>query len=282
MIIVALLGVVAVLFILGMQLGNQALFASQVSARWVAHEQSYYIVRSIVEQAIHLIPPQNAPFNSLQDAWAGPIPPLPIDGKVVQIQIEDEERRFDLNAMRRPDGSIDQNHLDQFTRLLAVLQSSNVGFANAVADWEDADSTVRYPGGAESLNYRDYPCKNGPLDSVAELLDIQGCSPQLYDGTAASAGVEATPSPSPGARTGRGGVPGLRYVCTVHSSGKVNVNTAFPAVLQSIADGMPPSVAQAIVQRRSEQPFKSLNDLLSVPGFDIKFLYRFQQLAEVK
>jgi general secretion pathway protein K len=286
MTIIAVLGVVAVLFILGVQLGNQVLMANQASSRWLNREQSYYVVRSLAEQAIHLIPPVTAKYNSLQDAWANPIPPLPLDDKIVNLQIEDEERRFNVNAMLKSDGTIDQPHLDMFNRLLTVVQA-NPNFSNAVADWEDADSVVRFPGGAEQSSYPNYPCKNGPLDSVAELLQIQGCTQAMYDGTAVDPGIGASPSPSStaspqasGATTA--GVPGLKYLCTVHSNGYVNINTAMPAVLEAVALGMPPSVANAIVQYRSSKPFTSVSDLASVPGFDIKYLYQFQQLAGVK
>ncbi|HEY3997375.1 MAG TPA: general secretion pathway protein GspK, partial [Candidatus Xenobia bacterium] len=249
-------------------------------------EQSYYICRSIAEQALKLIPPQAQSYNSLQDAWAQPLPPLPADDKIVVVEIEDEERRFNLNAMRLQDGTIEPNHLQQFQRLLHVVQASpNV--ANAVADWLDTDSTVRLPGGAEAMQYPTYPCKNGLLDSVDELSLVQGVTAGLLYGSAQGVqvkGLAPTPAASPSQTSTPGtasGLPGLNTLCTVHSNGKINVNTANVYVLQSIAPSLPPAVAAAMVTQRQEKPFQSLNDLLKVPGFNLSYLFYFQSLAGV-
>src|SRR5262249_41429140 len=57
--------------------------------------------------------------------------------------------------------------------------------ANSILDWMDADSDPR-PGGAEDEYYMaltpPYHCKNGPLDSLEELLFVKGVTPQLLFG----------------------------------------------------------------------------------------------------
>ena len=80
MIIVAVLGIIGFLFILATQLSNQVLFATHLSKRWLSHEQSYYMVRSIAEQAIKLIPPQTQKFNKSARSM-GPIRCPPAAGR---------------------------------------------------------------------------------------------------------------------------------------------------------------------------------------------------------
>ena len=56
--------------------------------------------------------------------------------------------------------------------------------ADAIVDWVDPDDNPR-PSGAESSDYSDkgYRAKNGPLNSMDELLLVKGVTPQLLYGT---------------------------------------------------------------------------------------------------
>ncbi|MHB2018963.1 MAG: type II secretion system minor pseudopilin [Candidatus Xenobia bacterium] len=280
MIIIAVLGVISVLFILNTQLGADVMTTQRYAARWYAQERGYYVVRSIVERSLSVIPVMQNPSDSLADPWAQPIPTLHVNDAAVDITVEDEERRFNLNAMRNADGSIEPVHAGMFQRLLLAL-NSDPSFGNAVQDWLDADSNVTSPGGMES--YPNYPCKNGPLDSVAELQCIYGCTSLLYEGTAVDPSLMATPTPTSSSSstpmTAQQGVPGLKQLCTVHSSGKININTAPLQLIQSVAENMPPGVAGAIVASR---PYSSLGALLNVSGFNFQYMYRFQTLADVQ
>ena len=57
--------------------------------------------------------------------------------------------------------------------------------ADAIVDWLDMDSSPR-PYGAEDDYYTalspPYHCKNGPLDSLEELLLVRGVTPELLFG----------------------------------------------------------------------------------------------------
>jgi DNA uptake protein ComE-like DNA-binding protein len=57
--------------------------------------------------------------------------------------------------------------------------------ANAIMDWIDSDEERRI-GGAESADYQGlaipYSARNGPIESIDELLQIQGITPALFYG----------------------------------------------------------------------------------------------------
>jgi len=92
----------------------------------------------------------------------------------------DESGKINLNNLLRADSS----------GTLAVQILTNLGIpedtANAILDWMDADDTPR-PNGAESETYSTmsppYQARNGPFQTLEELLFVQGVTPDLLFGT---------------------------------------------------------------------------------------------------
>ncbi|MEL6897137.1 MAG: type II secretion system protein GspK, partial [Planctomycetota bacterium] len=74
-------------------------------------------------------------------------------------------------------------------RLLQALPGMNYEISAAIMDWLDEDDEPRLLG-AESDYYltlpTPYAVKNGPLDSVGELLQIKGITPQMLFGADAN------------------------------------------------------------------------------------------------
>jgi type II secretory pathway component PulK len=100
--------------------------------------------------------------------------------------VTDEASKININAliMADPTGNMLFN-------MLMKLPNMTSDIANAIVDWVDADDTVRQStdggqGGAESDYYMSltppYKCKNGPIDSIEELLMVRGVTPQLLFG----------------------------------------------------------------------------------------------------
>ncbi len=94
--------------------------------------------------------------------------------------VVDESSRINLNALLQIDKS--GNTAQQ---ILMGLPNMTENVANSILDWMDADDTPRQ-GGAENDYYSTqsppYQCKNGPFDSLEELLLVQGVTPQLLFG----------------------------------------------------------------------------------------------------
>ncbi|MBI1917874.1 MAG: general secretion pathway protein GspK [Planctomycetes bacterium] len=92
----------------------------------------------------------------------------------------DESGKINLNNLLKADSS--------GTLAVQILTNLNIpeDTANAILDWMDADDTPR-PNGAESETYSTmnppYQARNGPFQTLEELLFVRGVTPDLLFGT---------------------------------------------------------------------------------------------------
>jgi type II secretory pathway component PulK len=97
-----------------------------------------------------------------------------------QFGVIDESSKININAMMVLDPTGEKLY-----NMLLQLPNMTADIANSIIDWVDTDTTPRQ-GGAESDYYSGlsppYNCKNGPLDSIEELLLVKGVTPQLLFG----------------------------------------------------------------------------------------------------
>jgi type II secretory pathway component PulK len=102
-------------------------------------------------------------------------------GQSMRYGVIDEAGKINLNALIQldPSGEVAFD-------VLMKLPNMTEEIADAIIDWIDADDEQR-PSGAENSHYSGqspgYLCKNGPLDSLEELLLIKGVTPELLFGT---------------------------------------------------------------------------------------------------
>jgi len=264
MIVLAVLGVLGVLIVMIFNLSGDASFASQMMVRTQAQDRAYYVAASACTAGLELVRSQDKDLVTLQDSWAQPLPPLVVDSYAVTLTIIDEERFFNPNRMVGTGGVDDEARIEVFRRLLRGLEQREE-IANALLDWMDGDANRRQPGGAEGLDYKDRRPKNAPLDSVEEIRWVQHATDELMSGR--------------DARPRR--IPGLTEILTVHSNGRVNVNTAHPTVLRALAPDLTESTVAGILERRLRKPFKSLDELLEVPGLTRDHLFYLQKVGAV-
>jgi type II secretory pathway component PulK len=92
----------------------------------------------------------------------------------------DESGKINLNALLQIDSSGNAG-----SQMLMLLPNMTQDVANSILDWMDTDDTPRQDG-AENDYYSTqsppYQCKNGPFDSLEELLLVKGVTPQLLFG----------------------------------------------------------------------------------------------------
>ena len=95
--------------------------------------------------------------------------------------LEDESSRLNLNTLLL----LDQAQSGQGSQALMMLPGMTPDVADAILDWMDLDDTPRQ-NGAERDYYSgmspSYAPKNGPLESVEELLLVRGVTPYLLFG----------------------------------------------------------------------------------------------------
>ncbi len=93
--------------------------------------------------------------------------------------VEDESARINLNTILMADSAA----TDGARTLLMGLPGMTEDVADAILDWIDTDDELRDQG-AELSYYAGlgYGCKNGPLDTIEELLLVRGVTPDLLFG----------------------------------------------------------------------------------------------------
>jgi type II secretory pathway component PulK len=105
-------------------------------------------------------------------------------GGVFRYGVIDESGKINLNSLLKWDSTGQKGH-----DLLMLLPNMTDDVANAILDWLDPDEDVR-TNGAESDYYQTlnppYNAKNGPLDTLDELLLVKGVTPQLLYGNDAN------------------------------------------------------------------------------------------------
>ena len=161
--------------------------------------------------------------DSLEDDWAQPIPPVPIDNASIQGCIVDMQGHFNLNNLINEEGVAQGPYIRQLRSLLRQLSIDETK-ADAIVDWIDADINYTDPDGAEDDYYTSletsYRTANAPFVSVSELQLVKGFSSAIEEEAEDYALL----------------LPHIAALPTVDGPTAVNVNTATPEVIGSLSD----------------------------------------------
>jgi len=154
------------------------------------------------------------------------------------VRLIDEGGKIALNRA-------DETLLRRVFANLEIDQDTQEFLTDAILDWRDQDSLVRLHG-AEDDYYlglpQPYATKNGPFDSVEELLLVRGMTRELVFGASASA-AERRDQPS---------IP-LKEIFSVFSkTANINVRTAPKAVLRALLGGAEEDVDDLIAARAGD------------------------------
>ncbi|MCZ6761643.1 MAG: type II secretion system minor pseudopilin GspK, partial [Gammaproteobacteria bacterium] len=168
--------------------------------------------------------------------WATPVPTLPIEGGAIRGFLEDMQGRFNLNNLVGRRGQVDEVALEQFERLLTVLEL-DPALARITVDWLDRDLEPGFPSGAEDSFYTaripPYRTANLAITSASELLAVGEMNAASY--------LILAP-----------------YVTALPNGTALNVNTASAPVLRSLSDQISDTVAENLVGERGDQGFDDL------------------------
>ncbi len=238
--------------------------------------ESYLAARSAVANGIALLAESQLPddqypgtnFDSVMDSvpWFGAQPFEPLNDALMRTTIADEYGKINLNALF--DNSqyppVERESLIQALRDFFYYRNPDIEDpVDAILDWLDygEDEQIR-PEGAETEYYQKakipYLAKNGPMDSVEELLLIRGITPEVYYGNPEEEEEELP----------------LSEFLTVHGdwTGRINVNTALPEVLAAVigvhtGNPMDLDIAEEIYTiARTEAPYTEVAQLNSFLG----------------
>jgi len=160
------------------------------------------------------------------------------DGVPYELRAQDEGGRVPLN-----DADDEMIRLIMLNLGYTELEAETV--SDSILDWTDDDDLHR-PNGAEDQYYealpRPYRARNGPFESVEELLLVRGVTQQMFYGTDV--------------------VPGLRDIFSVFNDSKrINLRSMTPAVMMALG-GLDQQDAAEMRRRRNVGGRESSEDEL--------------------
>lgn len=206
------------------------------------------------------MPPVDSEMDGSQ--WSLGVAFTPLNEATMHASIADEYGKINLNALILYENGVPEPNeplIEALRHFFLERSDSAYDPVDAILDWldyDDGDSTE--PDGAESDYYLSlespYSCKNGPMDSIEELLLIKGITPELYFGNAEEQSGSLPQEP-------------LSEYLTVHGDweGRVNVNTAREEVISAMIAGhtgtMDPALGEQIYEEARIAPMESASQL---------------------
>ncbi len=211
----------------------------------IAQDQAHFYLLAAEEWSQRILrqDKEDSSIDDLSEAWATPLPPLPVDGGSIQGTLTDLHACININSLVT-NGKI---NVPVQTRLSLLFQNQGIesNTIPAIADWIDGDLQTK-SNGAEDGHYLNletpYRPANSPLYSVSELRLIKGFEDN-------DTFQQIRP-----------------FICAfVADSGdtSINVNTASAEVLQSLSTDMTESLVADILEQRIESPFNDLKEFTS-------------------
>ncbi len=191
-------------------------------------------------------------YTSLNDVWKAKPLHLEDERGVLDVFIEEESGKLNLNAVVPATGVYSGTYYGGvLTRLLTRLKLSTE-LADSLADWID-ENDEPHQRGAEASLYQSlappYLPRNGPLQTLEELRLVKG----FTGATFATLRPFVTVYPD---------VPGSPVA-------PVNINTAPPEILASLDENLSDELVKRIIEQRKSEPFKSPADLVKVAGLEL-------------
>ena len=159
-------------------------------------------------------------------------------------RLRDEEALINVNTVQ-------PGRLEALLDAMGVQRGQRDQITDSIQDWRDPNEEHRL-NGAESDDYYlklpvPYRARNANLESVSELLQIRGITPDIFYG--------------PDRKFG------LVDAVTVRTVGQINLNTAGPMVLRAL--GLSAAEAGTVIQTRRETPYVSVPGQFGGRGFSI-------------
>ncbi|MGK0673499.1 MAG: type II secretion system minor pseudopilin GspK [Halothiobacillaceae bacterium] len=241
--------VLSIAVVLAASLAHEGALALRRSENLLHHAQAKAYLQGAEDWARRILERDAREVDHLGEAWATPLPPIPVEGGEISGRLIDLQGRLNLNALLTSDNSLAPLHA---RRLACLLQKAGIerpeAALDALADWLDQDGEVR-PLGAEDGAYANLPhpyrTGNQPLLAIGELALIQGFSAEA-----------------------------VTYLETVTAAlpkdATLNLNTAPLEVLACLGEGLTQEDWRAFLETRTKSPLKRVDELLAQAPFQGK------------
>ncbi len=182
------------------------------------------------------------PAETLNDVWAVPFPPMPLEGGNVSLSIVDEARKINLNSMVQ-NGAPNVLAIAKVQRLFTILDV-NTDLIQGIIDWITPTGANASGGGGDFYMrlIPPYQPRFGPMPTIGDLQMVKGFNEPIFNRVS-------------------------RFL-TVMPEPAVNANTASPQVIASLEPELmeDQKIVQEIVEARIIRPFSQPTDIMNLPG----------------
>ncbi|OPY69742.1 MAG: General secretion pathway protein K [Syntrophorhabdaceae bacterium PtaU1.Bin034] len=247
-ILVTVLLVIALLFPLVLAFNSKVQLNLIQAENFRNSVQALRIAHSGVEGVMGILKEDDAVYDSRKDKWGMAFPGLAIAEGILNVNTVDEDGKIPINnlvgiavdptaakettakesGIKEASGTVSKTgtttekkvtnddidrDLEKRLKSLITRLGGKPEIVDALIDWLDSNDEVTGSEGAEDHYYKQqgYRCKNGPLDSLDELLLIKGFDKELV--------IDAKLKD---------------YLTIAPTDGKININTAPLEVLYAV------------------------------------------------
>jgi general secretion pathway protein K len=259
--LILVLWVFIFLFVVAFDFSASVREEATAAQRFSDETQGYYLALAGFERGLYdFLHQQPSGVKQPQDAKKSDLfgcnnssPEEKFGGGVYRFRLIDEGGKINLNRVNE----------DMLRRIFTNLEIDNARrdiLVDSIMDWRDPDDLHR-TNGAENDYYQAlspaYTAKNGPLDSVEDLLWIRGMTPELFFGYG-----ETTDAPA-----GDQQPIALKDIFTVDSPiDRVNLRTASAEVIHAVMGISLEKSRKFIEERCKSLGEKALADYLPLLG----------------
>jgi general secretion pathway protein K len=244
LLVLALLGVIGAEFAFSMRLEASAVqaYKDAVIGAHLAEAGIQQAIRELVADVRFVVACEDRPLT-LHKADGSLLPALPrvdvpLGAGTFSYAITDENARLNVNTAQPA-------QVDRLLQNLDMDKAERDAIVASIQDWRDPNEEYRLSGAESEDTYlkREVPyrSRNGNLDSVRELLQIKGITPELFEKLS-------------------------RHVA-VKSGGQPNINTASAEVLR--ASGLSEAEVTLIQQTRCTIPYIALPGQFGARGLGV-------------
>ena len=254
--LVLVLWIFIFLFVVAFEFSSSVREEGMAAHRYAEEAEGYYLALAGFEEGLYSLlerPAQEgqaagteAPLSQPQEIVDGSWREASLGNGFYRVRLVDEGGKININRA-------DENTLQRIFTNLGVEERRNGVLVDSILDWRD-DDDLHLLNGAENDYYLSlspsYTAKNGPFDTVEDLLWVRGVTPEIFYGLEEE-GIRRV---------------GLREIFTVEGRlNRVNLRTASAEVIHALV-GLPLEKSRAFVEERRELSEKTLADLLGLLG----------------
>jgi general secretion pathway protein K len=245
--LVAVLWGFIVLFVIAAGFSSSVREDGLTAHRFVQESEDYYLALAGFQRGVYEVlressqPPQSgSPLST--SMWVDGCSTGSLGRGGYRVCVADEGGRIHLNR-------VDEETLRRIFVHLGIEELRRAVLVDSILDWRDDDHLHRI-NGAENDYYLSlsppYTARDGPFETVEDLLWIRGMTPDLFYGSE--------------------GEPGLGEIFTVDSPmDRINLGTAPAGVIHAFF-GLPLEASRRFVEERKQLSQKTLGDLLGLLG----------------